>query len=109
MKQLKARARAEEAVYANKQTSEFLAHAAGLRRLGEWAAEHMMGEGAPAVRDYADTLVRARVVGVDVVVVAVVVAVVVFAVVVESHRVHFVLENSLRGAVLQLQESSWQR
>ena len=67
MKQLKARARAEEAVYANKQTSEFLAHAAGLRRLGEWAAEHMMGEGAPAVRDYADTLVRARVVGVDVV------------------------------------------
>ena len=67
MKQFKARARGEEAVYANKQTSEFLAHAAGLRRLGEWAAEQMMGEGAPAVQDYADTLVRARVVGTDVV------------------------------------------
>jgi len=54
-------------------------------------------------------VIAIAIVGVDVVVVAVVVAVVVFAVVVESHRVHFVLENSLRGAVLQLQESSWQR
>lgn len=63
MKQLKARARAEEAVYVNRETQEFMVQASGMRRLGEWAAEMMMGENAPAVATYADALVRSGVAG----------------------------------------------
>ncbi len=65
MKLLKARARAEEAVHANRTTNEFLAQAAGLKALGEWAAKEMMGEGAPGVAAYAEALVRSKVAGSD--------------------------------------------
>ena len=66
MKMFQARARAEEAVYANRQTREFLATANSLRRLGEWAAQNMEKADPDAVSAYADALVRAGVVGEDV-------------------------------------------
>ncbi|MFC7291727.1 ATPase inhibitor subunit zeta [Hirschia litorea] len=65
MKQFQARARAEEAVYANKQTSEFLIQARGLRQLGEWAAKELMGENTPGVAIYAEALVRSGIAGSD--------------------------------------------
>ena len=65
MSSLHKRARAEEAVFANQQTAEFYARAAGLKRLGEWAAEHMMEKGSPAVAVYAEALVRSGVLGED--------------------------------------------
>lgn len=65
MKAFQKRARAEEAVFAVRNATEFNVWAGGLRRLGEWAASEMMGEGAPAIRDYADALVRSGVAGSD--------------------------------------------
>lgn len=65
MNKLSARARAEEAVYVNRQTQEFILHAHSLRRLGEWAASEMMGKEAEHVSHYAETLVKAGVVGTD--------------------------------------------
>lgn len=65
MKQLQARARAEEAVYANKQTTEFLVQARSLRQLGEWAAKELMGDDAPGVATYAEALVRSGIAGSD--------------------------------------------
>lgn len=65
MKQLQARARAEEAVYSNKQTTEFLVQTRGLRQLGEWAAKELMGSGAPGVQTYAEALVRSGIAGSD--------------------------------------------
>ncbi|ACT58310.1 DUF1476 domain-containing protein [Hirschia baltica] len=65
MKQLQARARAEEGSYVNKQTSEFLVQARSLRQLGEWAAKELMGEGAPGVAVYAEALVRSGIAGND--------------------------------------------
>ncbi len=65
MKSLHQRARAEEAVYANRKATEFASWAGGLRRLGEWAATEMMGDKAPAVEAYADALVKAGVAGLD--------------------------------------------
>jgi|GEM_PF-5140518 len=65
MKQLHARALAEAAVYANKQKTEFLVQAKGLRQLGEWAAKEMMGEDAPGIKTYAEALVRSGIAGSD--------------------------------------------
>lgn len=65
MKQLSARARAEEAVFANRNTQEFVLHAQSLRRLGEWAASEMMGKDAEHVANYAETLVKAGIAGID--------------------------------------------
>jgi hypothetical protein len=66
MNQLKKRARAEEAVFASRQTQEFLAHSRSLHRLGEWAATQMMGKEAPAITTYAEALVRSGIAGADV-------------------------------------------
>ncbi len=64
MKNLTARARAEEAVYANRQTQEFILQAHSLRRLGEWAASEMKEENAEQIAHYAETLVKAGIAGV---------------------------------------------
>ena len=61
MNALVKRGRAEESVFANRQKEEFLAKAVGLRKLGEWAASHMMDENAPAVKTFAEALVRSGV------------------------------------------------
>lgn len=65
MTSLNDRVRAEEAVFANRNATEFMVWAGGLRRLGEWAAREMMGPNAPAVQAYADALVRSGVAGSD--------------------------------------------
>lgn len=65
MKAFNDRVRAEEAVFANRQATEFTVWAGGLRRLGEWAAREMMGPNAPAVSAYAEALVRSGVAGSD--------------------------------------------
>ena len=65
MKQLSARASAEEAVNANREKQEFILHARSLRRLGEWAASEMMGKNDDIVTHYAETLVKAQLTGID--------------------------------------------
>ena len=67
MKGLHARARAEEAVFANRETQEFFVQARAMRRLGEWAARQVQGEDAVAkeVDKYAEALVRSGVAGTD--------------------------------------------
>lgn len=65
MKQLAARARAEETIYANRRQEEFIVHARSLRRLGEWAAENMLGKDAEHVANYAEALVKSSIAGSD--------------------------------------------
>lgn len=65
MKQFDARARAEEAIFANRCKQDFLLDARGLRRLAEWAAEKIHDGGTIDSADYADTLIRTRLEGRD--------------------------------------------
>ena len=65
MKSMSARARAEEAVYVNRNTQEFILQAHSLRRLGEWAATEMDGKNTEQISHYAETLVKAGIAGED--------------------------------------------
>lgn len=65
MKQLSARARAEEAIYANRCKTEFVLQARGLRRLGVWAASKLTPQEPETSEQYASALVKARLTGSD--------------------------------------------
>lgn len=65
MKQFAARARAEEAVFANRRKQDLVLDARGLRRLAEWAFSEMANDDSEAAADYASALIRSRLEGKD--------------------------------------------
>ena len=65
MKQFAARARAQEAIFANQCKEDFVLDARGLRRLAEWAVTKMEPEQPDTANRYASALIKSRLEGRD--------------------------------------------